>query len=83
VVLQDVLKQRTLSYDKEKDQLNALKKTLEKRKKPMQNKQNRKATLKEDVRPAAVCFSIFACATNISRVYGKELQQHSKRRRNT
>jgi hypothetical protein len=65
-VLQDVLKQRTLSYDKEKDQLNALKKTLEKRKKPMQNKQNRKATLKEDVRPFAFCFSFFVCATNTS-----------------
>ena len=49
--MQARLDERALTYNEEKDKLMALKKVLEKRKKPMQNKENQKTKLKEEVRP--------------------------------
>ena len=53
--VQEVLTQRTESFAVEKNKLAALKKALEKRKKPMQNKQNQMLKLREDVRCCTIC----------------------------
>lgn len=47
--MQARLDDRALTYNEEKDKLTALRKVLEKRKKPMQNKENQKMKLKEEV----------------------------------